>query len=65
MLKANANGEITLWRLLIAGIEAVQMIGQGQVLGITRNNLHGQGWVFGALLGRISQCAPKAQITGG
>jgi len=35
---------------LITGIEAVQMIRKGQVLGITRKNLHGQAWVFGALL---------------
>ena len=34
-----------------AGIEAAQMICEGQVLGITRKNLHGQAWVFGALLG--------------
>jgi len=31
----------------IAGIEAVQMIRKGQVLGITKKNLHGQAWVFG------------------
>jgi transposase, IS6 family len=36
---------------VIAGIEAVQMIRKGQVRGITRKNLHGQAWVFGALLG--------------
>jgi len=36
--------------VLIAGIEAVQIIRKGQVLGITRKNLHGQAWVFGALL---------------
>ena len=35
----------------IAGIEAAQMIRKGQVLGITRQDLHGQAWVFGALLG--------------
>jgi len=35
---------------VIAGIEAVQMIRKGQVLGITKKNLHGQAWVFGALL---------------
>jgi transposase, IS6 family len=29
---------------LIAGIEAVQIIRKGQVLGITRKNLHGQAW---------------------
>jgi len=38
-------------RRLIPGIEAVHMIRKGQVLGITRNNLSGQAWVFGALLG--------------
>ena len=27
------------------------MIRKGQVLGITRNNLLGQAWVLGALLG--------------
>jgi hypothetical protein len=27
------------------------MIRKGQVLGITRTNLHGQAWVFAALLG--------------
>jgi len=37
----------------VAGIEAVQMIRKGQVLGITRKNRHGQAWVFGALLGII------------
>jgi transposase-like protein len=36
---------------LIAGVEVVQLIRKGQVLGITRNNLYGQAWVFGALLG--------------
>jgi transposase, IS6 family len=39
----------TAWAV-IQGIEAVQMIRKGQVLGITRQNLHGQFWVFGALL---------------
>ena len=38
-------------RRLIQGIEAVHMIRKGQVLGITRNNLLGQAWVFAALLG--------------
>jgi hypothetical protein len=38
-------------RVLTAGIEAVQMIQKGQVLGITETNLYGQAWVFGALLG--------------
>jgi len=27
------------------------IIRKGQVLGITRKNLHGQAWVFGALVG--------------
>ena len=36
---------------VLAGIEAVQMIRKGQVLGITKKNLHGQAWVFGNLLG--------------
>ena len=36
---------------VIAGIEAVQMIRKGQVLGITRFNLRGQAWMFGTLLG--------------
>jgi len=36
---------------VIAGIEAVQMICKGQVLGITRSNISGQVWVFGALFG--------------
>ena len=38
-------------RRLIQAIEAVHMIRKGQVLGITRKNLFGQAWVFGALLG--------------
>ena len=38
-------------RAVIAGIEAVQMIRKGQVLGITRSNLRGQAWMFGTLLG--------------
>ena len=38
-------------RRLLQGIEAVHMIRKGQVLGITRNNLSGQAWVFGALPG--------------
>jgi len=37
-------------RTLIQSIEAVHMIRKGQVLGITRENLHGQAWVFSALL---------------
>ncbi len=37
--------------IVIAGIEAVQMIRKGQVLGIRRTNLRGQAWVFGAQLG--------------
>ena len=40
----------TAWRA-IQGIEAAQMIRKGQVLGITRGNLHGQAWAFAALLG--------------
>jgi hypothetical protein len=36
---------------MIAGIEAVQMIRKGQVLGITKKNLHGKTWIFGNLLG--------------
>ena len=36
---------------VITGIEAVQMIRKGQVLGITTFNLRGQAWVFGTLLG--------------
>ena len=40
----------TAWAV-IQGIEAAQMIRKGQVLGITRSNLYGQAWVFGALLG--------------
>jgi transposase-like protein len=39
----------TAWAV-IQGIEAVQMIRKGQVLGITRKNLHAQAWVFGSLL---------------
>jgi len=59
-----SKAEISTWRLrvmqgprttatawaVIQGIEAAQMIRKGQVLGITRHNLHGQAWVFGALL---------------
>ena len=40
----------TAWAA-IQGIEAAQMIRKGQVLGITRRDLHGQAWVFRALLG--------------
>jgi hypothetical protein len=40
----------TAWSVIL-GIEAVHMIRKGQVLGVTRQNLHGQAWVFGALLG--------------
>jgi hypothetical protein len=36
---------------LIAGVEVVQMIRKGQVLGITKDNPYGQAWAFGALLG--------------
>jgi hypothetical protein len=42
---------ITTAATVVAGIESVQMIRKGQVLGITRGNLHGQAWVFRALLG--------------
>jgi len=41
--------EKTAWTL-IQGIEAAKMIRKGQVLGISRQNLHGQAWVFLALL---------------
>lgn len=37
-------------RAVIQGIEAVNVIRKGQVLGITRQNLYGQAWVFGAAL---------------
>ena len=40
----------TAWAV-IQGIESAQMIRKGQVLGITRQNLHEQFWVFDALLG--------------
>jgi IS6 family transposase len=40
----------TAWAV-IQGIEAAQIIRKGQVLGITRRNLHGQAWVFRTLLG--------------
>jgi len=40
----------TAWAA-IQGIEAANMIRKGQVLGITRCNLHGQAWLFRALLG--------------
>ena len=35
---------------VIQGIEAAQMIRKGQVLGISRHNLHGQAWIFAALV---------------
>jgi transposase, IS6 family len=41
---------VSAWAV-IQGVEAAQMIRKGQVLGITRQNLHGQAWVFGLLLG--------------
>jgi hypothetical protein len=41
--------EKTAWAV-IQGIEAAQMMWKGQVLGITRQNLDGQTWVFFALL---------------
>jgi hypothetical protein len=40
----------TAWAV-IQGIEAAQMIRKGQVLGISRQNLHGQACVYGSLLG--------------
>ena len=40
----------TAWAV-IQGVEAAQMIRKGQMLGMSRWNLHGQAWVFGALLG--------------
>lgn len=40
----------TAWAV-IQGIEAMQMIRKGQVLGITRHNLRGQAWVVGSILG--------------
>jgi transposase-like protein len=40
----------TAWAV-IQGIEAVQMIRKGQVLGITGCDRHGQAWVFRSLLG--------------
>ena len=39
----------TVWAV-IQGIEAAQMIRKGQVLGIPRQNLYGQTWLFAALL---------------
>lgn len=39
----------TAWAV-IQGIEAAHMIRKSQVLGVTRQNLHGQAWVFGAIL---------------
>jgi len=39
----------TAWAV-IQGIEEAQMIRKGQVLGIPRQNLYGQAWVFRALL---------------
>jgi transposase-like protein len=46
---------VTAWAV-IRGIEAAQMIRKGQVLGITRHNLHGQAWAFRTLLDR---CTPR------
>jgi hypothetical protein len=51
-----SNGACGAWTLATAcavnaGIEAVQMIRKGQVIGITKKNLHGQAWIFGNLLG--------------
>jgi hypothetical protein len=42
----------TAWAV-IQGAEAAQMIRKGQVLGITRQNLRGQAWVFGTLFGVV------------
>ena len=42
----------TAWGV-IQGIEAVQMIRKGQVLGIGRDDRHGQAWVFASLLGIV------------
>lgn len=42
--------EATAWAV-IQGIEAVQMIRKGQVLGIPRSDRSGQAWVFGSILG--------------
>ena len=42
----------TAWAV-IQGIEAAQIIRNGQVLGITRRNLYGQAWVFRSLLGLV------------
>jgi transposase-like protein len=39
----------TAWAT-IQGIEAAYMIKKGQVLGVTRQNLHAQAWLFGSLL---------------
>jgi hypothetical protein len=36
---------------VIQGFEAAYMIPKGQGLGITRRNLCGLAWLFGALLG--------------
>jgi IS6 family transposase len=44
-------GTLTTAWAVIQGIEAVQMIRKGQVLGISRTNRYGQAWVFGSLLG--------------
>jgi transposase-like protein len=41
---------LTAWAA-IQGIQAANMIRKGQVLGISRCNLHGQAWLFKALLG--------------
>jgi transposase, IS6 family len=51
----------TAWAV-IQGIEAAYMIRKGQGLGITRRNLHGQAWLFGALLGvrQSAKFAPGA-----
>ena len=45
----------TAWAA-IQGIEAAQMIRKGQVLGITRRDLHGQAWVL--------PCVARARLSG-
>ena len=47
---ARARTTATAW-VVIHWIEAANTIRKGQVLGITQQNLHGQAWVFGFLLG--------------
>jgi transposase-like protein len=42
----------TAWAV-IQGIEAIQMIRKGQVLGITRQNVRGQAWVVRSIFGLV------------